>query len=322
MRWSPACWPATDGERPAVIRDRAPGGDVREVRGLPHRGAPDRGPRRGRIAARARASTCGSTTVAAATTPTWPMRSSSASCSTAPRRPSTRRWPAPRVRGGHAREDFPERDDDELAASTPSRPARRRAGEIAPELQAGDDHEVRAEAEGVLTDGRHAPHPPLQPGGRRRAALGGVRRRGRADRPGARPPAPGEVVPGRDAHLPSLVRPRGVRLRRDAHQRTQPAGLRVPRPRRRHATITVEPIRGMAIVKDLLVDMEPFWESYRRSCRTSSTTRSRPTARSVASRRPTASATRTRAAASCAPPAPRAARCSGPTRRTSARRPS
>ncbi len=27
--------------------------------------------------------------------------------------------------------------------------------------------------------------------------------------------------------------------------------------------ITVEPIRGMAIVKDLLVDMEPFWESYR-----------------------------------------------------------
>jgi succinate dehydrogenase / fumarate reductase iron-sulfur subunit len=28
-------------------------------------------------------------------------------------------------------------------------------------------------------------------------------------------------------------------------------------------TITVEAIRGMAIVKDLLVDMEPFWESYR-----------------------------------------------------------
>ncbi|MGI8658649.1 MAG: 2Fe-2S iron-sulfur cluster-binding protein, partial [Candidatus Limnocylindria bacterium] len=27
--------------------------------------------------------------------------------------------------------------------------------------------------------------------------------------------------------------------------------------------ITVEAIRGMAIVKDLLVDMEPFWESYK-----------------------------------------------------------
>jgi succinate dehydrogenase / fumarate reductase iron-sulfur subunit len=27
--------------------------------------------------------------------------------------------------------------------------------------------------------------------------------------------------------------------------------------------ITVEPIRGMAILKDLLVDMEPFWEAYK-----------------------------------------------------------
>jgi succinate dehydrogenase / fumarate reductase iron-sulfur subunit len=29
------------------------------------------------------------------------------------------------------------------------------------------------------------------------------------------------------------------------------------------AEISVEPIRGMAIVKDLLVDMEPFWEQYK-----------------------------------------------------------
>jgi succinate dehydrogenase / fumarate reductase, iron-sulfur subunit len=29
------------------------------------------------------------------------------------------------------------------------------------------------------------------------------------------------------------------------------------------AKITVEPIRGLGIVKDLLVDMEPFWEQYR-----------------------------------------------------------
>jgi succinate dehydrogenase / fumarate reductase iron-sulfur subunit len=27
--------------------------------------------------------------------------------------------------------------------------------------------------------------------------------------------------------------------------------------------ITVEPIRGMGVVKDLLVDMEPFWDSYK-----------------------------------------------------------
>jgi succinate dehydrogenase / fumarate reductase iron-sulfur subunit len=29
------------------------------------------------------------------------------------------------------------------------------------------------------------------------------------------------------------------------------------------ATISVEAIRGMDVVKDLMVDMEPFWESYR-----------------------------------------------------------
>ena len=28
-------------------------------------------------------------------------------------------------------------------------------------------------------------------------------------------------------------------------------------------TITVEPMRGLPVIKDLLVDMEPFWESYR-----------------------------------------------------------
>ena len=49
---------------------RAPGGDVLEVRRLPHRGAADRGARRGRVAEGPRATRCGSTTEAAATTPT------------------------------------------------------------------------------------------------------------------------------------------------------------------------------------------------------------------------------------------------------------
>ena len=31
------------------------------------------------------------------------------------------------------------------------------------------------------------------------------------------------------------------------------------------ATITVEAIRGMAVVKDLLVDMEPFWDSFKQT---------------------------------------------------------
>ncbi len=117
--------------------------------------------------------------------------------------------------------------------------------------------------------------------------------------------------------------------------------------------ITVEPIRGLGIVKDLLVDMEPFWDQYksvmpflvndeipadgkeRRQSQAdrdryedtsrcilcaACTTSCRSTAGSAASHRPIAIATRTPAAASCAPPAPPAARSSGATRRTSGRR--
>ena len=65
-------------------------------------------------------------------------------------------------RGGHAREDFPERDDANWLKHTFATRAERRG---APLLQAGDDHEVRAQGAGLLTDdhGRHAPHPRYNP---------------------------------------------------------------------------------------------------------------------------------------------------------------
>ena len=50
----------------------------------------------------------------ASSTRTCSRRASWATCSTAPRRPSPRRWPAQESRGAHCREDFPERDDTNL----------------------------------------------------------------------------------------------------------------------------------------------------------------------------------------------------------------
>ena len=65
--------------------------------------------------------------------------------------------------------------------------------------------------------------------------------------------------------------PRGLRVGRHAHQRRQPAGLQGAdaRPAAAKAkagkplTITVEPIRGLPVEKDLVVDMEPFFDAYR-----------------------------------------------------------
>ena len=37
----------------------------------------------------------------------------------------------------------------------------------------------------------------------------------------------------------------------------------LPKKRRKPVTITVEPIRGLAVEKDLVVDMEPFFDAYR-----------------------------------------------------------
>ncbi len=50
-------------------------------------------------------------------------------------------------RGGHFREDYPERDDTELAQALPRLQGRGRAR---PPLQAGDDHQVRTKAANIL----------------------------------------------------------------------------------------------------------------------------------------------------------------------------
>ena len=91
---------------------------------------------------------------------------------------------------------------------------------------------------------------------------GGTSSRSRSIRTSAssRPP-PGEVAPRRDAHVPSFVRPGDLRLRRDGDQRNALACkvlVKDVAPK-----VTIEPIRGLRVLKDLIVDMEPFFDGYR-----------------------------------------------------------
>ncbi|CAA9258204.1 MAG: Succinate dehydrogenase iron-sulfur protein, partial [uncultured Acidimicrobiales bacterium] len=74
----------------------------------------------------------------------------------------------------------------------------------------------------------------VQPGDGQEAALAGVHGGGGGHRPRPRCSARGQVDPGRHPHLPPLVRPRRVRLRRHGAQRRQPAGLPRDHQGRRH----------------------------------------------------------------------------------------
>ena len=80
--------------------------------------------------------------------------------------------------------------------------------------------------------------------------------------------------------------------------------------------IYVEAIKGLPLEKDLIVDMEPFFESYR-AIQPFLIARTSPR-RSASSRSLSARSSTTPRSASCAPRAPRVARCSGPTASTSA----
>ena len=83
--------------------------------------------------------------------------------------------------------------------------------------------------------------------------------------------------------------------------------------------ITVEPIRGLPVIKDLIVDMEPFFAGYKavKPWLITDADENGARAASASSPRRTASASTTRPSASCAPPARPRARSSGPTRSTS-----
>ncbi len=82
--------------------------------------------------------------------------------------------------------------------------------------------------------------------------------------------------------------------------------------------IYVEAIKGLPLEKDLIVDMEPFFESYRQIQPFLIADSKPPTARSASSRSPSARSSTTPPSASSARRAPRRARCSGPTASTSA----
>lgn len=82
--------------------------------------------------------------------------------------------------------------------------------------------------------------------------------------------------------------------------------------------ITVEAIKGLPVEKDLIVDMEPFFQSYREIMPFLVTSGHEPTREATSPRR-TGRSTTTPRSASSAPRAPRPARCSGPTASTSVR---
>ena len=77
--------------------------------------------------------------------------------------------------------------------------------------------------------------------------------------PGPGPAPPGEVRAGRLAHVPPLLRSRRLRLGRHAHQRPQPARLQGPDRASSAGKITIAPLPGLPVVKDLVVDMEGFF---------------------------------------------------------------
>ncbi len=107
--------------------------------------------------------------------------------------------------------------------------------------------------------------------------------------------------------------PRSLRLGRDAHQRRESPGLQGSGARSARTKITIEPIKGLPLLKDLVVDMEPFFEAYRAVHAVPDHLRESSRRASASSPRRTGIATTTRPSASCALPAPPHARSTGPT---------
>ena len=86
--------------------------------------------------------------------------------------------------------------------------------------------------------------------------------------------------------------------------------------------VTIEPIRGLPVLKDLIVDMEPFFDGFKSVLPFLINDSGEPEKERLQSARANAPASTTRRSASSARRAPRRARSSGATRATSAPRPS
>ncbi len=115
------------------------------------------------------------------------------------------------------------------------------------------------------------------------------------------------------------LRARHLRIGCHAHQRPQPPRLQDADQGSRHLAADLRRgHQGLPLEKDLIVDMEPFFASYR-EVQPFLISNSKPEpARSACSRSSTARSSTTPPSASCAPRAPRRAPCSGPTVSTSA----
>ena len=166
-------------------------------------------------------------------------------------------------RGAHSRpHDYPDRDDDNYLKHSLIRWV---DGQPRAQLGARDDHQVGTRGEEVLIL--------MQLGlkiwrstrrGRRARA---ARVRGRHARRGdaARRPRARQGPPRRHAGLPAELPDDDLRLVRDAHRR--PTVLACKLPMREYAeegkVPVISPMGNLPIVKDLVVDMEPFWDKFR-----------------------------------------------------------
>ena len=193
-----------------------------------------------------------------------------------------------------------------------------------PGLQAGDDHQVPAQAAGLLAEGRdagRAPHPPLRPRARQEAAL--------------RSAYHGRVPTQMDRVLDLLHKVKyeqdgSLTFRRSCAHGVCGSDAMLINGRNRLACkirvdqlgrqkITVAPLPGLPLIKDLVVDMEAFFDKFRSVQPYLQTTARRPSA-SGSSRPRERERSTTRPSASCAPRARRPARRSGPSPSTSGRR--
>ena len=105
--------------------------------------------------------------------------------------------------------------------------------------------------------------PPVRPPARRRAAVAGVPDLRRPDGPRPRRAPGDQVEPGRDARPAAFVR-HGV-CGSDAMRINNVNALACKMLVKSLAgdTVTVEPILGLPVIKDLIVDMKPFFDHYK-----------------------------------------------------------